>query len=105
MLEVVAVRYSCDWGCDATVIAAEGRLPSAWFEVPAPPWRSHHKPRHACPDHAVDARHIHRRQWAGLHARTHVVSVEEYEAAKVALRQATWLLDRLKFSGERAGDR
>jgi hypothetical protein len=32
------------------------------------------------------------------------VSVEEYEAAKVALQHATFLLDRLKFSGERAGD-
>lgn len=101
-VEVIAVRYSCDWGCDQTVVCAEGCLAEGWFEVPAPPWRSHHSPRHACPDHAADAGRIHRIQWAGLVDRTHVVSAAEYEEAKVALRHAGHLLERLKLSGERA---
>ncbi|HET8862321.1 MAG TPA: hypothetical protein VFM94_03625, partial [Solirubrobacterales bacterium] len=96
--EVVAVRWSC-WACAATAITAPDRLPDGWFEWPAPPWRAHHEPRHACPDHAADALDLHRRQWAAQRGRTHAVSVEEYEAAKVALRHATFLLDRLKFSG------
>lgn len=104
-VEVVAVRYDCDWGCDATVVCAEGGLPSGWFEWPAPPWRSQHPPRYVCPEHASEARRLHGRQWAGLRGRTHVVSVEEYEDVKRALRHANWLLERLKFSGERADGR
>lgn len=101
-VEVVAVRYSCDW-CEWTAICREDELPTGWFEWPAPPWRSHSPPRYACPDHAAEARHLHRRQWAGVRGRSHVVSVEEYEAARVALRRATFLLDRLKFSGGQTG--
>jgi hypothetical protein len=33
------------------------------------------------------------------------VSAEEYELAKAAIKQATFLLDRLKFSGEGTGGR
>jgi len=105
VIETVAVRYSCDWGCEATVVCAPGDLPAGWFEMPAPPWRAHHAPRHVCPDHAGDARRTHRAQWAGVAGRTHKVSAAEYEATKVALRHATHLLERLKLSGERDGRR
>lgn len=103
-VEVIAVRYACDWGCEATVICRDGDLPPGWFEMPAPPWRSHHRPRHVCPDHALAARGIHRAQWAAQRGRTHVVSVEQYEATKVALRHASHLLERLQFDAQRAGD-
>lgn len=102
-VEVVAVRWSC-WACEATVITGPDAMPEEWFEWSAPPWRAQHPPRHCCPDHTAEARRISRGQWAGSAGRTHVVSVAEYESVKVRLGQALHDLERLKFSGQRAGD-
>lgn len=103
--EVVAVRYSCDLGCEWTAVAPPGKLPTGWFEWPAPPWRAHHRPRYCCPDHAAEGRRLAARQWAVISARQYAVSAADYETAKVALRHASFLLDRLRHSGERDGSR
>ncbi len=103
-VEIVAVRWSC-FSCEATAIAAPADLPRGWFEKPAPLWRGQHESRFYCPDHAERGRELHGRQLSAYAGRTHVVSVEEYETLKATVRQAAYLLDRLKFSGQRAADR
>lgn len=103
-VEVVAVRYSCDLGCELTAVCAEGELPAGWYEWPAPPWRAHHPARFVCPDHAEEGKRLHRAQWAELEERRYVVTAADYEALRVALRQVVSQLDRLKFSGGRADD-
>jgi hypothetical protein len=103
-VEVVAVRWFC-WACDASVITAPERLPGDWFELPAPPWRAHHRSRFCCPDHAREGRDLHRRQWAKLRGQTVEVSVEEYERVRHELQQAAHQLDRLKLSAQRDGGR
>jgi hypothetical protein len=102
--EVVAVRWHC-FACEATSITRPGALPAGWFELPAPTWRAQHDPQHYCSEHAAEASEIHRRRRAKYTGRVHQVSVEEYELVKASVRHAAQLLDRLKFSGERAADR
>lgn len=102
--EVVAVQWSCA-SCDATAITAPGDPPENWFEMPAPVWRASNPPSHHCPEHAGEAREMHRRRQARFEGRTHVVSVEEFERVRSAIGQAVHLLEQLKFSGDRAAGR
>ncbi|MEX2105931.1 MAG: hypothetical protein WD810_03430 [Solirubrobacterales bacterium] len=103
-VEVVAVRWHC-FVCETTAITAPEELPAKWFELQAPVWRSADRPRHYCPEHATEGLRLDRARRARYAGRTHVVSAEEYEAVKLAVRRAVVLLDRLKFSGERAAGR
>lgn len=99
-VEVVAVRWSC-FACEMTAITAPHELPDDWFELVAPVWRAADPPRHYCPEHACEGRELDRRRRARYKGRTHVVSVEEYEAVRSAVARASKLLDQLKFSANR----